>query len=904
MARNAASKSFLLDSDLFDPEDGGAARSTVTDASNMTLEAEEPTIPAVLSDTPTSDELAKNCETSSVGDTVAAIAVPPGITVPLYPLFQRPIKKNLKKCPKPMPKDTSTTTTRQPASQTRTDSAVLVGESQPPLQVPALVSSTTPLAPPEKSINDILKSKGISNFFNPRRTENGNNARQGSKQAVTAYFPDSFCCHVGATHHLTGQTSNLAPGFHPKSDTSTDLQPSGDSIGAMHDFLRGRTTRRVCQEEKKLSSGQSIPKVKANRSALSRLLRCLYSSDALFTPACKALYDQLISPSTGFGPDGSIFSDKPLGRQQEDVSSALERWLEHWKYASSHKPPKKRRKRTSGSDSESPLSDWEDYWDVEWNAASKNIMLIGAPGSGKTRLIHSAAKRCGYNVLEINASCRRSAKDILTILTEATQSQALPPKDGVKYQEWELYDTRDGPPLLEQREESLNAESDGLDASQAIVAVQQLEGVIRTAKKTRRQNLIFFDEVDFLSEDDKGFWKSVLTLLENSKCPAAFACNDNPLTLSNPSISSTTLPLLKDLITPLYFTPPSVEELTCYNHLTLLSLNTWIEDPSDLARWSEAARGDIRRCVHRLPLALVPSCRESNLCVHCAEEELEVEMVDVELTDAEKENTFCLMQLPPQCGVSFEGAESLDFLQLNSPISHDPQTTSPESTYDPEDTKPPTTANGLYPDYGSSINTAATCTENLSFMDTVLRSTHWRISQMQEPELASTSIGMNADALYAYCSIVQPVSYPVDAASGLWEEFWEVDVHEERKEKRPDYGDLGDLISSGTPERTLALDILPMLTLMFRLDREDPSAPISDSTELASLLVKRRLRRSAKRYVRWFDGMVPEEIANAYGRIAYGTGPENGPSFAEVLKKRMQEAQAQLVYEVMDDQEC
>ncbi|TPX69396.1 hypothetical protein SpCBS45565_g02458 [Spizellomyces sp. 'palustris'] len=888
MARNAASKSFLLDSDLFDPEDGGAARSTVTDANKMTLEVEEPAIPAVmLSDTPTSNDLAENRESSSVEDTVAVIAIPPEITaLPLYPLFQRPMKTNLKKFPSSTPKDTRITIPRQPASQTRTDSAVLVGESQPALQVPSLASSANTLRQPEKSINEILKSKGISKFFNPRRTENGNNARQGSKKAVTAKFPNSFCCHVGATHRLASQTSNLAPGFHSKSVTRTDLPPGGDGVGAMHGFLRGRATQRVCQEEKKLSSGQSIPKVKADRSALSRLLRCLYSSDVLFTPACKALYDQLISPSTGSGSGGPIFSDEPLGRQQEEVSSALERWLEHWKYASSHKPPKKRRKRTSGSDSESPLSDWEDDWDVEWNGPSTNIMLIGAPGSGKTRLIHSAAKRCGYSVLEINASCRRSAKDILTILTEATQSQALPPKDRVKYQKWELYDTRDVPPLLERREESFNTDSDGLDASQAFVAVQQPEGVIRTAKKTRRQNLIFFDEADFLSEDDKGFWKN------------------NPLTPSNPSISSTTLPLLQDLITPLYLAPPSVEELTCYNHLSLLSWNEWIEDPSDLARWSEAARGDIRRCVNRLPLALVPSYRESNLCVDCAEEELDVEVVDVELTEAEKENTFRLMQLPPQSGGSFQGAEPLDFLQLVSTISRESLTTSTENTYNPEVTKPPTSANGLYLDYGNSIHTAATCTENLSFMDTVLRSTQWRISQMQEPELASTSIGLNPDTLYAYCSIARPVSYPVDAASGLWEEFWEMDVDDERKDKRPDYGDLGDLISPGTPERTLALDILPMLTLMFRLDREDPSAPISDSSDLASLLVKRRLRRSAKRYVRWFDGIVPEEIANAHGRIEYGTRPENGPSFAEVLKKRMQEAQAQLIYKVMDHQQC
>lgn len=51
-------------------------------------------------------------------------------------------------------------------------------------------------------------------------------------------------------------------------------------------------------------------------------------------------------------------------------------------------------------------------WLSTWTPASKPILLTGPPGIGKTTLAHLMAKRCKYEVVEVNASEERSANAI------------------------------------------------------------------------------------------------------------------------------------------------------------------------------------------------------------------------------------------------------------------------------------------------------------------------------------------------------------------------------------------------------------------------------------------------------------------------------------------------------------
>ncbi|KAJ3164892.1 hypothetical protein HK101_000334 [Irineochytrium annulatum] len=58
-------------------------------------------------------------------------------------------------------------------------------------------------------------------------------------------------------------------------------------------------------------------------------------------------------------------------------------------------------------------------------APGTHIRLLGPSGSGRTALVRAGAIECGYDVIEVNASQRRTGKDVLQALEEATRSHAV-----------------------------------------------------------------------------------------------------------------------------------------------------------------------------------------------------------------------------------------------------------------------------------------------------------------------------------------------------------------------------------------------------------------------------------------------------------------------------------------------
>jgi replication factor C subunit 1 len=61
-------------------------------------------------------------------------------------------------------------------------------------------------------------------------------------------------------------------------------------------------------------------------------------------------------------------------------------------------------------------------WLSSWTAKEKPILMTGPPGIGKTTLAHLIAKRCKYDVIEVNASEERSANAIKKLFQTATTS--------------------------------------------------------------------------------------------------------------------------------------------------------------------------------------------------------------------------------------------------------------------------------------------------------------------------------------------------------------------------------------------------------------------------------------------------------------------------------------------------
>ena len=156
--------------------------------------------------------------------------------------------------------------------------------------------------------------------------------------------------------------------------------------------------------------------------------------------------------------------------------------------------------------------------------------MVGPSGSGKTSSIYAVAEELGLEVLEINATSKRTGKEIVEMFGESTQSHTV------------LQDYS----AVEMRNEQLNAEkrrkrrkdrrkdvkedasggkarrSGGTSKPKEVdpVVISPLEKPVLT-----KVSLILCEEVDILFEEDRGFWAGLNTLAKLSKRPIVMTCN-------------------------------------------------------------------------------------------------------------------------------------------------------------------------------------------------------------------------------------------------------------------------------------------------------------------------------------------------------------------------------------------
>ncbi|KAJ3035329.1 ATPase AAA domain-containing protein 5 [Rhizophlyctis rosea] len=637
-------------------------------------------------------------------------------------------------------------------------------------------------------------------------------------------WPSRWNCHVGRVEEVEGVESGVGTvrGVSHRMAYASDDIDDGNRSQRLDSWLRSISSARASSDDDDSKPTRSPDAATAAnwREEAIRNLNTLYPAEILNAPSHAYIRNKLNEPNDSrVSTSSDLWTERytptnasqTLGAANAGVASFITSWLEGWKIAPSNtttdtesdgrarkrkgRRPRdgrvsKKSKRKGGLD-DFIVSD-EDYggdgsgaWSESSSTSSsadatgaditRHLMLMGPSGVGKTALVYAVAAQCGYEVLEVNCSMRRSGKDLTSGVWEATQSHAVgkggggaglkevggvkglfkggegakgsgseigmesdgagsdaprpvgkrkrrrvspttseaegtageevarakddemsqtnttskrkgrskrkhekvenpPPVEvvdvvaddemneelaprprrssrkkltasSVVVEEEPIVDVvgdedqgKEPSPVLESPPESPRitirlktagyfrnqrrqkdegagdvdkmpveagpSRPQGMEVAVEVPARGEVVGASSSGNSTvtsvvpqpARKTLILLDEVDVMSEHDKGFWSGVAGLIEKSKRPIVFTCNDDPFTLSNPAMPPNLLSLFFEYTTRLPMVPPTVEELQSYLHVVMLKEGKRV-DVDALRHFCWECRGDVRKAL-------------------------------------------------------------------------------------------------------------------------------------------------------------------------------------------------------------------------------------------------------------------------------------------------------------------
>ncbi|NWW79083.1 ATAD5 protein, partial [Climacteris rufus] len=275
-------------------------------------------------------------------------------------------------------------------------------------------------------------------------------------------------------------------------------------------------------------------------------------------------------------------SSELVGNKKE--IEKLHSWLKEWKRRAGLEEKRNQKGEKEDKEHEDSLSSLdfkESKSDIEEETSLCNTVLItGPPGVGKTAAVYACAQELGFKTFEVNASCQRSGRQILSQLKEATQShqvdkkgvnahkpcffnscstakspkkmyspkkvisprkpplspkgaglkRSLPPKTLANYFKISSKQKgNDGEATSEEknRGNTQNSLEEKKDAQ--IKSINKEEGGEHNRKSAT--SLILFEEVDIIFDEDAGFLSAIKTFMATAKRPVILTTNDPTFSL-------------------------------------------------------------------------------------------------------------------------------------------------------------------------------------------------------------------------------------------------------------------------------------------------------------------------------------------------------------------------------------
>lgn len=313
-------------------------------------------------------------------------------------------------------------------------------------------------------------------------------ARQHPKRPNPDRFP--VPSHVGATNGEDGHTSKYGDVLSVLRKTlkhrSTNDQQS-DAVAPYRHIQVPAIPSAVDINFRMLSSAIVVPK--AIDLEDHELWSRKYTIRNIPSDVCGATNKRVAESCTGFVDEWKVERQKALVRRA-DKQDRLARGK------------KMRSKKKKVDDL------WDDASDDNQSGLPSICLLTGPVGCGKTSLVHSIARSCDCEVMEINTTDKRSHQNLKNAIEEMTQSDST----------LDMLKNRAAAPLIFSKRQSALVDSEDEDSDEEGSAVP----------------IVLIDEVDLIfdHDGDAGFWPALKALAKRAKCPIFLTANAIPQAMS------------------------------------------------------------------------------------------------------------------------------------------------------------------------------------------------------------------------------------------------------------------------------------------------------------------------------------------------------------------------------------